>query len=948
MSSGKRPYPFGNEDERITHDPAQCGLGDLWNCHEVLNQDHMMEHSVQDFASAGPFETNPKLQTNLQRSLTPLEERQTNTARYDLNSVGVDSTQNSGDEAYFCFGSIPDLKAQVREEPPTRQDAMSAPYQCFDILEQGALFYGLDSGGLKFAILNKKVCQDLRVLLSGAELRLKAFISRKEWLRMVKHREREKMPTVVNFDLNIYGLRKCAVYVGRALSKVELFLQQPLFGADDSVYYNPQYLHPEEILGNEVSSTPMSILKRQPYGTQHPVVNEEPKKVAQGEVHHTGNDAAEINTILGSLSFRKHLVKSMADRSIIKTTILDHQAEALDFILRRETGDLPMEMTLWEQREDLDSDLDQGLYRHIITGARSKQPRDVRGGIIADDMGLGKTLVVLSTIAGSTDRAKSFSAQGQSHLQKGPVAVVTSRATLVICPSTLLVDSWIDEIRKHTYPGYVTFHKHHGQGRQDDRSQRQLLESDVVLTTYATVAAELRQGQSILRCIDWFRIVLDEAHEIRNPSTKQHQAVTELRSEHRWCLTGTPIQNSVDDLGALVIFLKVPILENPASFRKFITNPSAPNSRERFKNLRVLLGSICLRRSKEILGLPDPKPEMRFIELTASERHEYRSIEQHCRLDIDRIVSGHGRARLNSTVLRSLLRLRLFCNNGTPRREFATVSPGNEMDMDEVLSYLQQNNEADCSYCFRQVYSISDAPDTDGGLLVPECLHLVCRGCMPQYHAEGSLCPLHGVAGQVQHSLSFGRLPLSGTIPQAQTQYPSKLRAVLNDISMQLSQKSIVFSSWKKTLSLIGEMLTNDDIPFYCIHGSLSLGERIRILQDFRSPTGVNVLLMTLGTGAVGLNLAVASRIYLMEPQWNPSVELQAIGRALRLGQKEQVAIVRYIVKETIEDSNVLSRQEAKLQLASGGFGKRKRGIPTERFQTLLGFFGVEQSQQQA
>ena len=63
---------------------------------------------------------------------------------------------------------------------------------------------------------------------------------------------------------------------------------------------------------------------------------------------------------------------------------------------------------------------------------------------------------------------------------------------------------------------------------------------------------------------------------------------------------------------------------------------------------------------------------------------------------------------------------------------------------------------------------------------------------------------------------------------------------------------SIVFSSWKKTLSLIGELLTIRKIPFYCIHGSLSLGERIRILKDFRSSAGANILLMTLGTGAVG------------------------------------------------------------------------------------------------
>ncbi|KAJ8122902.1 hypothetical protein ONZ43_g1019 [Nemania bipapillata] len=127
------------------------------------------------------------------------------------------------------------------------------------------------------------------------------------------------------------------------------------------------------------------------------------------------------------------------------------------------------------------------------------------------------------------------------------------------------------------------------------------------------------------------------------------------------------------------------------------------------------------------------------------------------------------------------------------------------------------------------------------------------------------------------------------------------------------------------------------------IDGSLPLAERVKVLKDFRSPNGSNILLMTLGTGAVGLNLAVASRIYLLEPQWNPSIESQAIGRALRLGQTAQVVIVRYIMIDTIEESNVLFRQKRKLELVGGGFGKGKTMSP-ETFQALRDVFGVEKS----
>ena len=108
------------------------------------------------------------------------------------------------------------------------------------------------------------------------------------------------------------------------------------------------------------------------------------------------------------------------------------------------------------------------------------------------------------------------------------------------------------------------------------------------------------------------------------------------------------------------------------------------------------------------------------------------------------------------------------------------------------------------------------------------------------------------------------------------------------------------------------------------IHGSLSLKQRLRVLKDFKSILGPNILLMTLGTGAEGfviclttlcgiitmrkltntnnsLNLTIASRIYLLEPQWNPFLEMQAIGRAQRIGQTKQVVCIRYVMQGTIE-----------------------------------------------
>lgn len=357
------------------------------------------------------------------------------------------------------------------------------------------------------------------------------------------------------------------------------------------------------------------------------------------------------------------------------------------------------------------------------------------------------------------------------------------------------------------------------------------------------------------------------AHDIRNRSTKQFKLVAGLTAQHRWCLTGTPIQNSLEDLGALVAFLRVPVLENPATFRKFIVNQSTSTSASRFKHLRLLLESICLRRTRESIGLNDPVAEVRKINLTPEERNEYTQIIHSCRMKIESAVSRKGKGT-NTALLESLLRLRLFCNNGMPH-------PGTSKStsvFDRILSYLQQVDQAICAYCATTIYSIDTASDTDGGTLMSKCYHLACRECLSRYEIEKKRCP-ECLAGNKDADINetVRRFrepkPLNEHDPHSRV-CSSKLKALMDDLWSNAGRKrcvsqsknldgrlivfSIVFSSWKTTLDLVGRFLKDRGARPLYIHGSVSLKERKRILKDFRSPTGPDVLLMTLGTGAVG------------------------------------------------------------------------------------------------
>ncbi|UKZ69785.1 uncharacterized protein TrAtP1_010789 [Trichoderma atroviride] len=376
-------------------------------------------------------------------------------------------------------------------------------------------------------------------------------------------------------------------------------------------------------------------------------------------------------------------------------------------------------------------------------------------------MGLGKSLIILSTVASSHDRASSFVAAESQPVTPQPPRKPPSKATLIITPSSLLIDTWVDEIHKHAYPGKLPFHKHLGSSRHAEANL--LRERLVVFTTYATVAAEFRRGDTTLQKINWFRIVLDEAHDIRNCSTKQYKAVTSLSAQHRWCLTGTPIQNSLEGLAALVSFLKVPILEKTQTFRKFITNPINATSDRRFQNLQTLLQSVCLRRTRQVLDLSEPKSEIRKLPFTSDEQAEYDRLIVQGRREIDMAVSGHRKNKAHSAMLESLLKLRLFCNNGPASAVLLPGPNGLPQDSDEALTFLQQCDENICCYCSGIIYSISSAADADGGIFMSSCRHLVCRSCMPHHRSQKEGCPACA-AGNEPTSLAILE-PNRGQIP---------------------------------------------------------------------------------------------------------------------------------------------------------------------------------------
>jgi SNF2 family DNA or RNA helicase len=337
----------------------------------------------------------------------------------------------------------------------------------------------------------------------------------------------------------------------------------------------------------------------------------------------------------------------------IKVKLLPHQVEGLEWMRGRELG----------------------------TGKKGRVPK---GGILADDMGLGKTLQSISLILNNPRPSVYDDEYSKRKLPSG-----LEKCTLVVAPLSL-IRQWELEIKDKVEPSHsLRVCVHHGPQRT--RRFEDLKRYDVVITTYQILVSEFggsspsAEGVKV-GCfgLHWYRIILDEAHTIKNRNAKATIACCALRSEYRWCLTGTPMQNNLDELQSLIKFLRIKPYDNLGEWRDQIDRPMKNGRGDiAIKRLRHYLEIFMKRRTKDILkkdgalnpgGKPsaegqvnstgfkvtERKIEKVFAEFSPEERRFYRRLEQRTDASIEEMMSG----KINyASALVMLLRLRQACNH---------------------------------------------------------------------------------------------------------------------------------------------------------------------------------------------------------------------------------------------------------------------------------------------
>ncbi|KAF3927107.1 hypothetical protein AA313_de0207605 [Arthrobotrys entomopaga] len=562
------------------------------------------------------------------------------------------------------------------------------------------------------------------------------------------------------------------------------------------------------------------------------------------------------------------------------------------------------------------------------------------GGILADEMGMGKTIQTIALMM-------------QQPRPKQP--------NLVVAPTVALIQ-WKNEIEKHTNNALKVLIFH---GQSKEKRVSAIAKYDVVLTTYSSLESIWRKQTtgfkrkdgifkepSVLHQTNWHRVVLDEAHNIKDRSCSTARAVFNLQTKYKLCLSGTPLQNRIGELFSLLRFLESdPFsmyfcrkcdcksmhwkfkdykhcddcghrpMDHLCFFNYEILKPiqafgNTGKGKDSYGKLQSLLKLIMLRRTKvqraDDLGLPP-----RIVRV----RRDYFNEEE---LDLYQSTYSSSKRKFNTYVASGVL-LNNYANI------FSLITRMRQMadHPDLVLKRHAEdgNNNLVCCICDEEAEEA----------IKSKCHHTFCRMCVMNYlksytgpgHPDCPHCHISLNIDITQPALEADyNLVKKGSIINRidinNWRSSTKIEALVEELyklrSKTCTIKSIVFSQFTSMLQLVEWRLRKAGFLTVMLEGSMSPSQRDASIKYFMENVEVEVFLVSLKAGGVALNLVEASQVFILDPWWNPSVEWQSGDRIHRIGQTRNCRITRLVIEDSIE-SRIIELQEKKANMINATIG---------------------------
>ncbi|XP_018763631.3 transcription termination factor 2 isoform X2 [Serinus canaria] len=551
------------------------------------------------------------------------------------------------------------------------------------------------------------------------------------------------------------------------------------------------------------------------------------------------------------------------------------------------------------------------------------------GGILADDMGLGKTVTMIALILAQKQlKTKKRKETLEIWLSKNDFTVIPSHGTLVICPASL-IHHWKKEIERYVVFGKLRVCLYHGANR--DKHAELLSGYDVVVTTYSLLSKEVpatkEEGEvpaqdhdvgsgscpcSPLLRVAWARIILDEAHTIKNPRVQTSIAVCKLRASARWAVTGTPIQNNLLDMYSLLRFLRCSPFDEYKVWKYQVDN----NTRKGGERLSLLTRSLLLQRTKDqldsvgkpLVSLPQRRTQLHQLKLTAEEQSVYN------------VLFARSRSTLQSYLKRQEQKNEdREYDGGNP---FEKVAQEFGVSQKEFLAGSQSASQVSSTvHVLSMLLRLRQC-----------CCHLsLLKVALDQVNlnSEGLVLSIEEQLGALTLSElwtpdSKSTVYLNGTAFQRDifdiTRESTKIAQLLAELKTIQSHpephKSVVVSQWTSMLKVVAVHLQRLGLKYATVDGSVNPKQRMDVVEEFNNnPKGPQVMLVSLLAGGVGLNLTGGNHLFLLDMHWNPALEDQACDRIYRVGQKKDVVIHRFVCEGTVEEK-ILQLQKRKKGLA--------------------------------
>ncbi|KAB8258444.1 SNF2 family N-terminal domain-containing protein [Aspergillus pseudonomiae] len=472
--------------------------------------------------------------------------------------------------------------------------------------------------------------------------------------------------------------------------------------------------------------------------------------------------------------------------------------------------------------------------------------------ILADDMGLGKTCQVIAFLAHLFEKGI-----------KGP--------HLIVVPSST-IENWLREFQKFC-PALSVMPYYAGQAeraviRETIEDNRDSI--NVIVTTYTIAKAKV--DAHFLRNMDFTVCVYDEGHMLKSSTSVLYEKLIRIRARFRLLLTGTPLQNNLQELASLLGFILPKVFqERKEELQNIFANKaktvdeshSALLSAQRIERAKSMLKPFVLRRKKhQVIDLPPKISKVEYCELNESQREIYEHEQEEVRKLLADRAAGKKTGNKSANILMKLrqaaihpLLYRRHYNNTTLSR------------MAKACLKEEQWSLSNPDIIYEELLAYNDF----------EC-HTMC----------------------VNYPKSLGKFALknnewmdSGKI--------DKLCELLKRFK-ENGDRTLIFSQFTMVMDILEHVLENQHLGFVRLDGRTNVEDRQSILDAFHERTEIPVFLLSTKAGGAGINLACANKVVIFDSSFNPQEDVQAENRAHRVGQTREVEVIRLVTKDTIEE----------------------------------------------